>query len=203
MAEKVEKKAPARKSVVSADKDYQIVVKKSEFVIAAEDAEVVSLAASAESGAQQWNLVPVGDSYKIVCKENGKVLDIILAGTENGAQIHLWEFTGADNQLWDLVSAGSGYYKIKSKASGKCLDVAGMVAVEGARVQIWDDVNGDNQKWKLKALKAPAAKKPAAKKAAAPKTATAKKAAAPKKAAAKPAEQTKSVKKEAGKKAEK
>lgn len=181
MAEKTVKKTTARKSTVSADKNYQLLVKKSKLAIAAENDETVCLAAPAAQEVQEWNLVAVGDCYKIACRQNGRVLDVILAGTENGAQIHLWEFTGADNQLWTLEPAGSGYYKIKSKSSGKVLDIAGMAAVEGARVQIWDDVDGDNQKWKLQEVK-PAAKKTAAKKAPAAKTT---KAAAAKKPAAK------------------
>lgn len=110
---------------------------------------------------QQWKLVPVsGEYFQLQCRVSGKVMDVINAGTENGAWIHQWDYAGPDidNQIWYLVPAQDGYFKIKSKQSDKCLDIVGISEAEGARVQIWEDLDGDNQKWKLE----PAGAKPAA-----------------------------------------
>lgn len=164
-----------------ADKFYKIISKRTEKALTGINGEEIAIVASAEG--QEWKFEEVSDGWvKIVSKDSGKVLDIILGGTENGAQVHQWEYTGADNQLWRVESAGRFVYKIVSKASGKCLDVVGMTDEDGARVQIWEDVAGENQTWKIQAVKAkssvakaPAEKKTVAKKPAAKKKAPAKK----------------------------
>lgn len=180
-----EKKVSSAKTF-EADKFYKIISKRTEKALTGIGGEEVAMIASAEG--QEWKFEEVADGWlKIVSKDSGKVLDIILGGTENGAQIHQWDYTGADNQLWRVESAGRCVYKIVSKASGKCLDVVGMTDEDGARVQIWEDVAGENQTWKIQAVKAKpsAAKAPEAKKTAVEKKAPAKKSAAKKKASAK------------------
>ena len=58
---------------------------------------------------QFWAFEPAdGDGYRIVNRQSGEVVDVILAGTENGAQIHQWEDVGAENQKWLLVPAANG-----------------------------------------------------------------------------------------------
>ena len=169
---------------------------------------------------QQWAFVPVGEWYKLVNRFTGDVADVILAGVENGAQLHQWEDLEADNQLWALEPAREGLWKLKSKPSGKCLDVVGISQEEGASLQIWEDLDGENQLWKLlepaelaeqpaqapakkpasRAKKEPAAKQPAAKKPAAPK---ADKQPAAKKPAAPKADKQPAAKKPAAPKADK
>ena len=115
--------------------------------------------------------------YKLENKLTGKVLDVINAGSQNGAWLHQWDYIGKDNQLWTLEPAADGRWKVRSKLSGRVLDIVGMSQENGARLQIWDDVDGENQAWKfteVKAAKKPAAKKTAAKSAAAEKDGPAK-----------------------------
>ena len=117
---------------------------------------------------QLWSFEQVGDDvWRIVSKQTKDVVDVILSGSENGAQIHLWEDVGADNQKWIFEPVGDGLYKIVSKLSGRCLDVVGMSMEDGAGIQIWDYMGGDNQQWRIVDPTVPAAEKPV-KKAAAP-----------------------------------
>lgn len=166
----------AKTEAVAADKYYRIVSKLGGKTLAAEDEEMLWMARGSRNEGQLFSFVPAEDGwYQIVHKKTGKVLDVMLAGVNDGAQLHLWDFVGADNQLWALEAAQGGY-KIKSKASGKCMDIVGMSEEAGARVQIWEDVDGEGQTWILKEASAePKAagkeKKTAAKKAEAkPKT---------------------------------
>lgn len=99
---------------------------------------------------QQWKFEASGDPYyKLVNKNTGKALDIMLGGSANGTWLHQWDSVSSDSQLWFLEETDEGFYKIKSKVSGKCVDVVGMSQEDGARLQIWEDLNGDNQQWKL------------------------------------------------------
>lgn len=145
---------------------YQILCKQSGKAIEAADTECIYMNVPGRGKRQQFSFVPAeGGYYKIIGRETGKALDIILAGCENGAQIHQWEVTGADNQLWTLEPGDKGCFFIKSKASGRCLDIVGMSMEDGARIQIWDDMRGDNQQWMLREVKAPGPRKSAVKKA--------------------------------------
>ncbi len=109
----------------------------------------IYMGAATGAESQQWSFVPVGECYKLVNRWTGDVADVILAGVENGSQVHQWEDLGKENQLWSLEITSQGLYKIKSKLSGKCLDVVGISQEEGARLQIWEDLEGENQLWTL------------------------------------------------------
>lgn len=144
---------------ISAEKYYRLVSKMSGKAIDAETDEALWMGKSSRKETQLFSFVPVEDGwYRIVHKKTGKVLDIMLAGVNDGAQIHLWDFTGADNQLWSLEPAGKDCYKIKSKASGKCVDIVALSMEEEARIQIWEDVGGESQVWVLKEAKIAAKK---------------------------------------------
>lgn len=164
------------KKMFTPEQAYRISSTQSSKAIDSTDSVSVQMAKTSRRESQLFSILPVEkDIYQIIHKKSGKVLDVMLAGVNDGAQVHLWEYTGADNQLWLIEPCGDGLVKIKSKASGKCLDVVGMSTEEGALLQIWEDVDGENQKWDLKAV---------AVKAAAPKAAKPEKAATPKKKAA-------------------
>lgn len=120
---------------------------------------------------QQWKLLEAaGGAYRLLSKATGKAMDIILAGENDGAQLHQWEDLAVASQCWKIEQTQDGCCKIKSALSGKCLDIVDISMLDDARLQIWEDLDGDNQKWELHALNAPKpARKPrAAKKADAP-----------------------------------
>jgi Predicted beta-xylosidase len=64
--------------------------------------ENIAQAASAETDSQQWRLEKAEGYYKIINKSNGKVLDVSNESYSNGANVHLWEYVGKDNQLWTI-----------------------------------------------------------------------------------------------------
>lgn len=172
--------AEAKKSAAvkaAPDAYYQIISRQSGKALEASEDGAVYMNDPGNGESQQFGFVPAADgSWRIVSRLTGKVLDVIWDGRENGAQIHQWDETGADNQLWTVETVSRWYVTLKAKASGRCLDIVGMSTEAGARVQIWDDVRGVNQQWRLKevgspakaeakpAAKKPSAQKPAAKK---------------------------------------
>lgn len=135
------------------NKVYNIISKQSEKALEAELCEGSSKVQINQLNGgenQQWKFEASGDPYyKLVNKNTGKALDIMLGGSANGTWLHQWDSVSSDSQLWFLEETDEGFYKIKSKVSGKCVDVVGMSQEDGARLQIWEDLNGDNQQWKL------------------------------------------------------
>ena len=78
-------------------------------------------------------------------------LDVADWGSDNETNIQLWEKTGSDNQLFELVPQTDGSYKIVSVYAKKPLDVYRGEARDEQNVQIYSD-NGSgaaNQKWWL------------------------------------------------------
>lgn len=201
------KSVKSEKTLFNEEKLYKISnVLSGKFLTADEEGELF-IASARKDDSQKWKIVKEKDSYILVSVLSGKVADVVLAGTVNGARIHMWEKTGEDNQLWNAEKVKAGIYKLKSAASGKCIDVVDISDEDGTPLQIWDDLNGDNQMWKIasvpvsrKAAVKAEPKKPAAAKTEDPKAQT-KKTAAPK-AADKKEEPVKAAPKAETKKAE-
>lgn len=201
------KSVKSEKILFNEEKLYKISnVLSGKFLTADKEGELF-IASARKDDSQKWKIVKEKDSYILVSVMSGKVADVVLAGTVNGARIHMWEKTGEDNQLWNAEKVKAGIYKLKSAASGKCIDVVDISDEDGTPLQIWDDLNGDNQMWKIaavpvsrKAAVKAEPKKPTAAKTEAPKAQT-KKTAAPK-AADKKEEPVKAAPKAETKKAE-
>lgn len=201
------KSVKSEKTLFNEEKLYKISnVLSGKFLTADEEGELF-IASARKDDSQKWKIVKEKDSYILVSVLSSKVADVVLAGTVNGARIHMWEKTGEDNQLWNAEKVKAGIYKLKSAASGKCIDVVDISDEDGTPLQIWDDLNGDNQMWKIaavpvsrKAAVKAEPKKPTAAKTEAPKAQT-KKTAAPK-AADKKEEPVKAAPKAETKKAE-
>ena len=98
---------------------------------------------------QEWSFVRVGDNaYRIHCRANNKVVDLVAAGTGRGTWLHLWDDVMGSSQVWVLTRNNDGTVQISSPwASGKCVDTVGMGSPEGAILQIWDKTPGDDQHW--------------------------------------------------------
>lgn len=135
---------------------YTITSKLSgKAVTACGDTEVRMFTLTGEDN-QQWKLAQADSgAYRLISKATGKALDIILAGENDGAQLHQWEDISAPTQSWRFEQTQDGSYKLKSSVSGKCLDIVDISALDDARLQIWEDLDGENQKWALNALPAP------------------------------------------------
>lgn len=146
------KSVKSEKTLFNEEKLYKISnVLSGKFLTADEEGELF-IASARKDDSQKWKIVKEKDSYILVSVLSGKVADVVLAGTVNGARIHMWEKTGEDNQLWNAEKVKAGIYKLKSAASGKCIDVVDISDEDGTPLQIWDDLNGDNQMWKIAAV---------------------------------------------------
>lgn len=166
------KTVKTEKNLFNEEKLYKISnVLSGKFLTADEEGELF-IASARKDDSQKWKFIKEKDAYILVSAMSGKVADVILAGTVNGARLHMWEKTGEDNQLWTAEKVSTGVYKLKSLKSGKCIDVVDISDEDGTPLQIWDDLNGDNQMWKIAAVKAAAKTEP--KKAEAPKAEAAK-----------------------------
>lgn len=155
------KTVKTEKNLFNEEKLYKISnVLSGKFLTADEEGELF-IASARKDDSQKWKFIKEKDAYILVSAMSGKVADVILAGTVNGARLHMWEKTGEDNQLWTAEKVNTGVYKLKSLKSGKCIDVVDISDEDGTPLQIWDDLSGDNQMWKIAAV--PVSKKAAAK----------------------------------------
>jgi hypothetical protein len=85
--------------------------------------------------------------YGIENGNSGKIMDVYSAATSDDVNIIQWTNKNGSNQLWELVSAGSGYYKIRNKNSGKFMDVRGGSTADGALIVQYAANGGDSQLW--------------------------------------------------------
>ena len=137
------------------------------YTIAAASGNVIGYVEKAEDGAelrlgkyehkpeQEWLFDRVGEhSYRIHCRANGKVIDLMMAGTDNGTWLHLWDDVLGSSQMWTLVPVNDGTVRITSPwASGKCVDTVGIGSAAGAILQIWQESPGADQLWTIRAVK--------------------------------------------------
>lgn len=75
-------------------------------------------------------------------------LDIMSAGTHDGANLQIWGSNGSDAQKFRLTYI-DGYYKVENVASGKPLDVENAALVAGANVAQWQSNDTDAQRWRI------------------------------------------------------
>ncbi len=137
------------------------------YTIAAASGNVVEYIENAGAGAelrlgryehkptQEWVFDRVGEnSYRIHCRANGKVIDLMMAGTDNGTWLHLWDDVMGGSQIWTLVPGNDGRVRLISQwASGKNMDTVGIGSGVGAILQIWQETGADDQLWTINAVK--------------------------------------------------
>ena len=89
-------------------------------------------------------------TYKIVLA-NVPTQSLTVDGgkTNDGANVHIWEYKNVEQQQFELKYDGNGYYEIIPVHSGKRLDVVGNG--NEANVDQWSDNGGnDNQRWAIR-----------------------------------------------------
>ena len=107
-----------------------------------------------ESGVPQGEKIVEEGIYKIVLA-NAPTQSLTVDGgkREDGANVHIWEYTNATQQQFELVYNEDGYYEIIPTHSGKRLDVVGYG--NESNVDQWADNGGnDNQRWVIRKSKA-------------------------------------------------
>ena len=88
-------------------------------------------------------------TYKITAANNRNQSITIAGGSSNnGANVHIWEYGNALQQEFNLVYDGNGYYEIIAVNSGKRLDAAGWG--NGVNIEQWSkNTSTDSQKWMI------------------------------------------------------
>jgi len=94
-----------------------------------------------------WRNFDANTQYKIVNKQNGKVLEVAGSSTSGGAAIQQRGYSGSSNQKWTIIQVAAGKYKVVNVNSGKALDLANASGAEftplvqqtysGAATQQW------------------------------------------------------------------
>ena len=80
---------------------------------------------------------------------SGLKLDVSGPSTADGAIVHQWTYTGADNQWWIDPWQADGYTRLFSRYSGKCLGISGGSTAAGAQAVQWTCDGSANQSWYL------------------------------------------------------
>ena len=93
-----------------------------------------------------------GHEYSIQSIASGKMLDVANVSTNDGGNVHQWDFHGNANQVWTLNSVSDStldnVFTLESKNSEKCLD-----ADSGSNnVHQWSCSENENQKWIIEPL---------------------------------------------------
>lgn len=132
------------------DAEFMIVNRrtgKALGVTGSENGQGVDQRSPQGTDAQIWRKIETGGGIKLENKAAGKVLDVMMGGTQDGTWAQIWADAEGESQFWRF--AGGMYKKLVHVASGKVLDIADMSDEEGAHAQIWTDLGGENQQWKL------------------------------------------------------
>lgn len=79
------------------------------------------------------------------------VLDVDGSTTSDGSQIRLRRYTGANDQLWQVVPVGGELFEIRNVHSRSCLDVQSNSNTKANLIQ-YRCHGGGNQHWKAVAL---------------------------------------------------
>jgi hypothetical protein len=87
--------------------------------------------------------------FSIINRNSGKALDVNGGSTNAGTGIIQWDYSGGNNQQWQLTDIGFGYYKIINRNSNQSLDVNGGATWNGGNIIQWYWNNGSNQQWQI------------------------------------------------------
>lgn len=111
-----------------------------------------------------WKLISAGDGYYYIASALGDggtyMLDVQGKKADNGTNIEIYNFNGADNQKFALSQNSDGSYKIRTKISNKqsAVEIINGSVESGANVQQWE-INGANcQDWILEEVTNPGCK---------------------------------------------
>ncbi len=107
-----------------------------------------------ESGIPKGEKTVEEGTYKIVLvNEPNQSLTVDGGKTENGVNVHIWEYINSPQQQFNLVYDGEGFYEIIPVHSGKRIDVVGIG--NESNVDQWINNGGnDNQRWVIRKSKA-------------------------------------------------
>jgi beta-glucanase (GH16 family) len=74
-------------------------------------------------------------TYKVVSRIVDKVMDVSGVSANDGAKIHLWSYTGGNNQRWQVEKLSDGSYRLTAVHSSKVLEVPGGSTADDVQLQ--------------------------------------------------------------------
>ena len=86
-------------------------------------------------------------NYKILNRNSGLALEIPGNSLTEGTTIDQNTYTGAKNQLWNIVVEGIGSYKMVNVTSGLVLDDLNKATTNNSPVGQWSSNGATNQQW--------------------------------------------------------
>lgn len=145
-------------TMIEAGRYYTIVSASGCVIEAVEHAENgadIRLGKYDHNPKQEWAFDRMGDGvYRIRNRANGKLMDLMMAGTANGTWLHLWEDVSGTSQMWTVEPDHEGKVRLRSQwAGGRCVDTVGMGCPAGATLQVWQETVGGDQLWKIQEVK--------------------------------------------------
>ncbi|MGV2794714.1 endoglucanase, partial [Clostridium perfringens] len=104
-------------------------------------------------GNGRWNGITSGETYKIVNRASGKVIDVPGGQNSNSLQLQQWPDNNATAQRWvaDDMGAYNNLYRLRSVSSsdGKVMDVRNGSKNNGEAVQLMEDYGNSAQRFRL------------------------------------------------------
>ncbi len=88
-------------------------------------------------------------TYYLVNRNSGKVMDVNGASTSNGASVIQYTNHQGLNQQWQEVNVGGGYVELVNVNSGLALEVPNASTSQGTQLDQWSYHGGTNQQWQL------------------------------------------------------
>ena len=85
--------------------------------------------------------------YTIASKHSGKLIEVGLADTADGAAVIQWPANGHATQQWRITNLGGNEHSIINVNSGKAMEVYDFSMVDGGSVVQWTYWGGDLQIW--------------------------------------------------------
>jgi mannosyl-oligosaccharide alpha-1,2-mannosidase len=94
---------------------------------------------------------PFGNqTYRIVNRASGRVLDVVNRSTADGGVIQLQDNNGGPNQRW-ITTVTGGFARLTSLNSGKMMEVPGSSTANGTGLVQWAHNGSNTQQWTLQA----------------------------------------------------
>lgn len=90
-------------------------------------------------------------TYAVRAVHSGKALDVEGISTEDGANVHQWEYDGGDNQHWTIESVEGDEYRLVAQHSGHVLAVENAGTTDGDNVVQESGNGGAHQRWYVEA----------------------------------------------------
>ena len=94
-------------------------------------------------------VINTANTFVIVSKAYGKVMDIVNGSVANGAKVQLNAWSDVNNKRWKFEATPDGYYRIYNLLSQKSIDVVDALSTNNTQMQQWDYFASPQQKWRV------------------------------------------------------